>query len=62
MNLQSMIEFQSGSIWGILPNWIIFNNPFSFLAFFIFFIGVAETNRTPFDIPEAGLASSWMDD
>ena len=36
MNLQSMIEFQSGTVWGILPNWIIFNNPFSFLAFFIF--------------------------
>ena len=54
MNLQSMIEFQSGTVWGILPNWIIFNNPFSFLAFFIFFISaVAETNRTPFDIPEA---------
>ena len=54
MNLQSMIEFQSGTVWGILPNWIIFNNPFSFLAFFIFFIsGLAECNRTPFDIPEA---------
>lgn len=54
LNLQEMIHYQSGTIWGFLPNWIIFNNPFSFLAFFIFFIsGVAETNRTPFDIPEA---------
>ena len=63
MNLQSMIEFQSGAVWGILPNWIIFNNPFSFLAFFIFFISaVAETNRTPFDIPEAEseLVAGWM--
>ena len=63
MNLQSMIEFQSGSVWGVLPNWIIFNNPFSFLAFFIFFISaVAETNRTPFDIPEAEseLVAGWM--
>ena len=63
MNLQSMIEFQSGTVWGILPNWIIFNNPFSFLAFFIFFISaVAETNRTPFDIPEAEseLVAGWM--
>lgn len=63
MNLQSLIEFQTGSIWGILPNWIIFNNPFSFLAFFIFFISaVAETNRTPFDIPEAEseLVAGWM--
>ena len=63
MNLQSMIEFQSGTVWGILPNWILFNNPFSFLAFFIFFISaVAETNRTPFDIPEAEseLVAGWM--
>lgn len=63
MNLQSLIEFQTGSVWGILPNWIIFNNPFSFLAFFIFFISaVAETNRTPFDIPEAEseLVAGWM--
>ena len=63
MNLQTMIQFQSGSIWGILPNWIIFNNPFTFLAFFIFFISaIAETNRTPFDIPEAEseLVAGWM--
>ncbi len=63
MNLQSLIEFQTGSVWGILPNWIIFSNPFSFLAFFIFFISaVAETNRTPFDIPEAEseLVAGWM--
>ncbi|MEE8336020.1 MAG: NADH-quinone oxidoreductase subunit NuoH [Candidatus Neomarinimicrobiota bacterium] len=54
LNLQEIIHFQAGTIWGIFPNWIIFNNPFSFLAFFVFFIsGIAETNRTPFDIPEA---------
>ena len=63
MNLQEMIQSQSGSVWGILPNWIIFNNPFTFLAFFIFFISaLAETNRTPFDIPEAEseLVAGWM--
>ncbi len=54
LDLQGIIRAQEGLIWGILPNWIIFNNPFTFLAFFIYFIsGVAETNRTPFDIPEA---------
>lgn len=63
MNLQSLISFQAGTVWGILPNWIIFYNPFTFVAFFIFFISaVAETNRTPFDIPEAEseLVSGWM--
>ena len=54
LSMQGIIISQQGIIWGFLPNWIIFNNPFSFIAFFIFFIsGVAECNRTPFDIPEA---------
>jgi NADH-quinone oxidoreductase subunit H len=52
--MQGIIQHQSGFVWGILPNWIIFQNPFTFVAFFIFFIsGVSECNRTPFDIPEA---------
>src|SRR5262249_31420468 len=36
------------------PDWFIFNNPFNFVAFFIFFTSaLAEGNRTPFDLPEA---------
>jgi len=36
------------------PDWFIFNNPFNFVAFFIFFTAaLAEGNRTPFDLPEA---------
>lgn len=54
LKMQDIIIAQHGLIWGILPNWFIFNNPFTFIAFFIFFIsGVAEVNRTPFDLPEA---------
>ena len=54
LNLQGIIKAQGGLVWGFLPNWNIFNNPFTFIGFFVYFIaGVAETNRTPFDIPEA---------
>jgi NADH-quinone oxidoreductase subunit H len=54
LSMQGIIEHQTGFVWGILPNWILFQNPFTFLSFFIFFMsGVAECNRTPFDIPEA---------
>ena len=50
LSMQGIIEYQAGG----MGNWIIFANPFTFVAFFIFFISViAETNRTPFDIPEA---------
>ena len=50
LSMQDIIEYQAGGI----QHWILFANPFAFLAFFIYFISVvAETNRTPFDIPEA---------
>lgn len=34
--------------------WNIFHNPFAFISFFLLFTaGLAETNRLPFDLPEA---------
>lgn len=54
LNLQAITSAQSGTVWWVLPNWFVFQNPFTFMAFFIYFIaGIAETNRAPFDIPEA---------
>ena len=43
-----------GSQGGLPHRWFVLHNPFSFLAFFIYFVGaLAESNRAPFDLPEA---------
>jgi NADH-quinone oxidoreductase subunit H len=50
LSMQDIVNAQSGGI----HHWFIFRNPFTFAAFFIYFISaLAEVNRTPFDIPEA---------
>lgn len=40
---------------GAFPHqWYLFHNPFTFIGFFVYFIGaLAEANRAPFDLPEA---------
>jgi NADH-quinone oxidoreductase subunit H len=50
LSMQDIARAQAGGI----HRWFIFHNPFSFLAFFIYYCAaLAEVNRTPFDIPEA---------
>jgi NADH-quinone oxidoreductase subunit H len=50
LSMQDISEAQAGGI----HHWFLFNNPFSFVAFFIYYCAaLAEVNRTPFDIPEA---------
>jgi NADH-quinone oxidoreductase subunit H len=55
LSLREIVLAQAGFHWGFLPNWSIFQGPwpqiFSFLLFLI--AGFAETNRIPFDLPEA---------
>jgi NADH-quinone oxidoreductase subunit H len=50
LSMQDIVNAQQGGI----HKWFIFRNPFTFVAFFIYFVcSLAEVNRTPFDIPEA---------
>jgi NADH-quinone oxidoreductase subunit H len=50
MSMQGIIKAQGWAPW----DWFLFNNPFIFAAFFLYFTAaLAEGNRTPFDIPEA---------
>ena len=52
LNLREIVETQAGSWYGI-PNWNIFTGG-QFFGFFLFMIAAfAETNRIPFDLPEA---------
>ncbi len=39
---------------GLPHEWFLLHNPFAFIGFFVYFIAaLAETNRAPFDLPEA---------
>ena len=50
LSMSEIVASQSNGIF----SWLIFRTPFTFIAFFIFFISsIAEVNRTPFDLPEA---------
>ena len=50
LRMQDIVGSQSEGLF----SWLIFRTPFTFVAFFVFFISsIAEVNRTPFDLPEA---------
>lgn len=50
-SLRHIVDTQSGSWFGFIPHWYIFPQ---FIAFFIYLMAAfAETNRIPFDLPEA---------
>jgi NADH-quinone oxidoreductase subunit H len=55
MSLREIVDAQSGYWYGVIPRWHVFAMfPLGFIAFVIYAIaGVAETNRAPFDFPEA---------
>ena len=54
LSLREIVALQQQPLWGVidfLPNWYVFSQPLAFCLFII--TGLAEINRTPFDMPEA---------
>jgi len=55
LSFREIVAKQSFYYFGFVPNWSIFHSPFpQIIAFIVFVIAAfAETNRVPFDLPEA---------
>ncbi|MCM2264032.1 MAG: NADH-quinone oxidoreductase subunit NuoH [Desulfuromonadales bacterium] len=54
LSLREIVALQAGPLWGtitFLPDWYVYKQPLAFGLFII--TGLAEINRTPFDMPEA---------
>ena len=51
VDLRGMVQRQSGTIWGVLPAWGVFYQPFAAVLFLT--AAIAENKRIPFDLPEA---------
>ena len=51
LSLTDIVNHQAGAWFHVLPKWFVFLQPIGFLIFMT--AGVAETNRAPFDFPEA---------
>ena len=51
-SLREIVDSQGGVFWGFIPRWYIFHG--QFIGFFCYLMAAyAETNRIPFDLPEA---------
>jgi len=52
LSLRDIVQAQQGHFWGFIPRWNIFHG--QFIGFFCYLMAAyAETNRIPFDLPEA---------
>jgi NADH-quinone oxidoreductase subunit H len=51
LSLTEIVNGQSGYWFHVIPKWFVFVQPLGFLIFMT--AGIAETNRAPFDFPEA---------
>lgn len=55
LSFRQLVDAQSGFYFGFLPRWTVFQGPFPQVFSFLLFLvaAFAETNRVPFDLPEA---------
>jgi NADH-quinone oxidoreductase subunit H len=51
LSIREIVDSQAGYWWGVIPRWYVLLQPVGFIIYVI--AGVAETNRAPFDFPEA---------
>jgi NADH-quinone oxidoreductase subunit H len=51
LSLREVVDSQAGAWFEAIPRWYLFLQPLGFIIYMI--AGVAETNRAPFDFPEA---------
>jgi NADH-quinone oxidoreductase subunit H len=55
LSFRQLVDAQAGYYFGFIPRWAIFQGPFPQILSFLLFVtaAFAETNRVPFDLPEA---------
>jgi NADH-quinone oxidoreductase subunit H len=55
LSFREIVNAQAGFYFGFIPRWTIFQAPLPQVVSFVIFLvaGFAETNRIPFDLPEA---------
>ena len=51
LSLTEIVNRQAGTWLGVIPRWFVFLQPVGFIIYLT--AGIAETNRAPFDFPEA---------
>ncbi|NOY76363.1 MAG: NADH-quinone oxidoreductase subunit NuoH [Calditrichaeota bacterium] len=51
LRLSDIVTYQNNLLWGVLPRWGVVLQPLGFIIFLI--ASFAESNRLPFDLPEA---------
>ena len=51
LSLTDIVNGKAGAWFGVIPKWFVFLQPMGFLIYMT--AGIAETNRAPFDFPEA---------